>query len=318
MCAMGTPPLSRPTAPGAHPGNGAGSEAGGHDVVAAGAVVVRKGPAGREVLLVHRPKYDDWSFPKGKQDPGEHVTTTAVREVLEETGVEVRLGRPLLPQLYAVSGGRTKRVHYWVGHVVGDDDVSTYEPNAEVDALGWHPLEEAARRLTYLDDLHLLEQLREEPRPTSALIVVRHAKATKRRDWDGPDPRRPLLDVGREQARELARLLAAFGVTRVHSSSSTRCTQTLAPYAEEQVLPLEELDELSEELSDSGAAARLLHTLAQAPESSVVCSHRPVLPGLLTMLGVREEPLAPSELVVCHHRKGVLVATERHLPGHVG
>ncbi|WP_156384269.1 NUDIX hydrolase [Marmoricola sp. Leaf446] len=287
----------------------------GPDVVAAGAVVVRKGPEGREVLLVHRPKYDDWSFPKGKQDPGEHVTTTAVREILEETGVEVRLGRPLLPQLYAVSGGRAKKVHYWVGHVVGDDDVSGYEPNPEVDQVRWVPLATAASLLTYLDDVHLLEQLREQPRATSALVVVRHAKATKRRDWDGPDPRRPLLEVGEEQARELSRLLAAYGVTRVHSSSSTRCTQTLAPYAEEQVLPLEELDELSEELSDPDAAARLLHTLAAAPESSVVCSHRPVLPTLLGVLGVEEEPLAPSELVVCHVRKGELVAVERHLPG---
>ncbi len=293
-------------------------EATGPDVVAAGAVVVRKGPAGREVLLVHRPKYDDWSFPKGKQDPGEHVTTTAVREVLEETGVEVRLGRPLRPQLYAVSGGRAKLVHYWVGHVVGDDDVSGYEPNAEVDRLGWHPLDEAVQRLTYLDDLHLLEQLREQPRPTSALVVVRHAKATKRRDWDGPDPRRPLLEVGEQQALDLARVLAAYGVSRVHSSSSTRCTQTLRPYAEEQVLPLEELDELSEELADGEAATTLLRTLAAAPESSVVCSHRPVLPALLAVLGVEEEPLSPSELVVCHHRRGELVATERHLPSQVG
>lgn len=290
-------------------------EASGPDVVAAGAVVVRKTGSGREVLLVHRPKYDDWSFPKGKQDPGEHVTTTAVREVLEETGVEVRLGRPLLPQLYAVSGGRAKKVHYWVGHVVGDDDVSGYEPNAEVDRLAWYSLDEAAHRVTYLDDLHLLEQLREEPRPTSALVVVRHAKATRRKDWDGPDPRRPLLPgVGEQQARDLARLLAAYGVARVHSSSSTRCTQTVAPYAEEQVLPLEELDELSEELADRDAAAGLLNTLAAAPESSVVCSHRPVLPTLLELLGVEEEPLAPSELVVCHHRKGTLVAVERHLP----
>ena len=302
MCAMGQTPPSPPL------------EATGPDVVAAGAVVVRKRGSGREVLLVHRPKYDDWSFPKGKQDPGEHVTTTAVREVLEETGVEIRLGRPLLPQLYAVSGGRAKKVHYWVGHVVGDDDVSSYEPNAEVDRLGWSSLDEAAHRVTYLDDLHLLEQLREQPRSTSALVVVRHAKATKRKDWDGPDPRRPLLEVGEEQSRELSRLLAAYGVARVHTSSSTRCTQTLAPYAEEQVLPLQELDELSEELADRDAAATLLRTLAEAPESSVVCSHRPVLPTLLELLGVQEEPLAPSELVVCHHRKGTLVATERHLP----
>lgn len=309
---MGPPPLPRPSSPGSPP------EASGPDVVAAGAVVVRKGATGREVLLVHRPKYDDWSFPKGKQDAGEHVTTTAVREVLEETGVEIRLGRPLAPQLYAVSGGRGKLVHYWVGHVVGDDDVTGYARNAEVDELGWHDLDAAAGRLTYLDDLHLLEQLREEPRPTSALVVVRHAKAMKRRDWKGPDTRRPLIELGEHQAHDLARLLTAYGVARVHSSSSTRCTQTLAPYAEEQVLPLQELDELTEEGNDADAAAALLHTLAEAPESSVVCSHRPVLPGLLAILGVEEEPLAPAELVVCHHRRGVLVATERHLASQLG
>ena len=110
-------------------------------VVSAGAVVTRKDKADkREVLLVHRPKYDDWSFPKGKQDDGEHVTATAVREVLEETGVEIRLGRPLRPQLYAVSGGRQKKVHYWVGHVLGDDDVSGYEVNDEIDDVGWFRL----------------------------------------------------------------------------------------------------------------------------------------------------------------------------------
>src|SRR3954454_12325081 len=150
-------------------------DATGPDVVAAGAVITRKRRAGRDLLLVHRPKYDDWSFPKGKQDPGEHVTATAVREVLEETGVEIRLGRPLLPQLYAVSGGRAKKVHYWVGHVVGDDDVSSYQVNDEVDELAWFGLDAAKERLTYLDDLDLLEQYRAVPKKTAALIVVRHA-----------------------------------------------------------------------------------------------------------------------------------------------
>src|SRR3954467_4740099 len=157
-------------APSTPPEPGAASPA---DVVAAGAGVTRKGPEGREVLLVHRPKYDDWSFPKGKQDPGEHVTATAVREVLEETGVEIRLGRPLLPQLYAVSGGRAKKVHYWVGHVVGDDDVSSYQINEEVDELAWFELGAAKERLTYLDDIDLLEQYRPARKKTAALIVVR-------------------------------------------------------------------------------------------------------------------------------------------------
>ncbi len=288
--------------------------ASGPDVVAAGAVVTRKGPRGREVLLVHRPKYDDWSFPKGKQDPGEHVTSTAVREVLEETGVEIRLGRPLLPQLYTVSGGRAKTVHYWIGHVVGDDDVSGYQVNAEVDELGWFDLDAAKERLTYLDDIDLLTQFREGRKQTAALVVVRHAKAVKRGAWDGPDPRRPLSADGEEQAAALSPILHAFGVSRVLTSSSTRCVQTVEPFALEHVVPLEEVDELSEEDYHQESAGRLLDLLIRAPGSSVLCSHRPVLPELFGLLEIEEEPLSPAEFVVCHHRQGKLLATERHHP----
>jgi len=285
----------------------------GPDVVAAGAVVTRKGREGREVLLVHRPKYDDWSFPKGKRDPGEHVTNTAVREVLEETGVEIRLGRPLRPQLYTVSGGRAKTVHYWVGHVVGDDDVSSYQVNEEVDDLGWFVTEKAAERLTYLDDIDLLDQFRQRKKSTSPLIVVRHGKAQKRGSWDGPDPKRPLNELGERQAELLVPVLRAYGVTRVLTSSSTRCVQTLRPYAEDQVLPIVEVDELSEEGFDATASAAFLSHLMTTPEPSVLCSHRPVLPRLFDLLGITEEPLAPSELVVCQHRNGELISTERHL-----
>jgi 8-oxo-dGTP pyrophosphatase MutT (NUDIX family)/phosphohistidine phosphatase SixA len=291
----------------------ASTSASGPDVVAAGAVVARTGPRGREVLLVHRPKYDDWSFPKGKQDPGEHVTATAVREVLEETGVEIRLGRPLPPQLYAVSGGRAKKVHYWVGHVVGDDDVSTYQINDEVDELAWFDLDAAKDRLTYLDDIDLLEQYRSARKKTGALAVVRHAKAVKRHSWDGPDPQRPLAPEGELQALALSSILHSFGISRVLTSSSTRCVQTVAPFASEYVVPLEEVEELSEEEYDAASAQTLLDLLMTAPGSSVMCSHRPVLPELFTLLGLDEEPLSPAEMVVVHHRKGKLVATERHL-----
>jgi 8-oxo-dGTP diphosphatase len=266
------------------------------------------------VLLVHRPKYDDWSFPKGKQDPGEHVTVTAVREVLEETGVEIRLGVPLLPQLYPVSGGRAKKVHYWVGHVVGDDDVSTYQVNNEVDAVGWFDLDAAKERLTYLDDIDLIEQYRPLRKKTAALVVVRHGKAVKRGTWDEPDQRRPLAGEGLEQSLALAPILHAYGVARALSSSSTRCVQTLEPFAKDYVIPLEEVDELSEEEYDETDAATLLEALMEAPGSSVLCSHRPVLPELFRLLGFEEEPLAPGELVVVHHRKGLVVATERHQP----
>ena len=99
-------------------------------IVSAGAVVLRKasgsnGKGELEVLLVHRPKYDDWSFPKGKLDRGETTAAAAVREVEEETGLRVRLGVPLSRQSYP-NGARTKVVDYWTGRVTGDHDVSTY------------------------------------------------------------------------------------------------------------------------------------------------------------------------------------------------
>ena len=129
--------------------------------------------------------------------------------------------------------------------------------NDEVDDLGWFRRARPRERLTYLDDIDLLEQYRERPQDDLALVVVRHAKAVKRRDWDGPDPQRPLTEVGeRAGRRRWCPLLHAYGVARVLSSSSTRCVQTLAPYAEEQVLPLEELDELSEEGYDARGAPR--------------------------------------------------------------
>jgi len=114
-------------------------------VVAAGAVVTRRG--GDEVLLVHRPRYRDWSFPKGKCEPGEHVVAAAVREVHEETGVRVRLLRPLPRQRYLVSGGREKVVHYWLGRRV-DGKISDHVADEEIDEVRWVPVAEAVRMLT--------------------------------------------------------------------------------------------------------------------------------------------------------------------------
>jgi 8-oxo-dGTP diphosphatase len=284
----------------------------GPEIVAAGAVVLRPDNGG-EVLLVHRPKYDDWSWPKGKQDPGEHITTTAVREVLEETGVEIRLGRPLPRQWYSVTSGRTKSVHYWTGRVVGDDDVSGYRVNAEIDEVAWFSLEKARRRLTYLDDIALLDQVERHPKRTAALVVLRHARSRKRAGWPGPDAERPLTDVGRLQARALAPVFAAYGVTRVVSSDSLRCLRTVGPYARDHVLAVEAVPGINEDDSSAHSVRSTVDHLLGRKENAVLCSHRPVLPAILAALGVDEEPLAPGEFIVCHHRKGRVVATERHL-----
>lgn len=284
----------------------------GPDIVAAGAVVVRKQDGG-EVLLVHRPKYDDWSWPKGKQDPGEHVTATAVREVVEESGVEIRLGRPLPPQLYAVASGRTKHVHYWLGRVVGEEDVSGYPANDEIDQVAWFGFDKARMMLTYADDVALLDEVVRQRKNTYALVVLRHGRARKRTSWTGPDSERPLTEVGRLQARSLVPVLSAYGVSRIVSSDSERCLRTVMPYARDHVLPVEALPGINEEDSSGETVSHTVGHLLAQKENAVLCSHRPVLPHIFDELGVEEEPLAPGELVVVHHRKGKVVATERHL-----
>ncbi len=277
------------------------------EVIAAGAVVVRKGT----VLLVHRPKYDDWSFPKGKQDPGEDDVVTAVREVLEETGVEIRLGMPLPSTAYVQFDGRSKLVHYWRAHVIGDHDVSTYEPNDEIDDVAWVPVEEAAGLLSYQRDRDVLAAL-PTSKKTTPLVVLRHAKALSRKKWDGSDPERPLTDEGLQQAKGLTPLLAAYGVTRVVTSSSTRCVQTVQPYVDEHVLTCSETVALSEEHVHEEAVRAMLDDLLAGKEPTVVCSHRPVLPVILAHLGVDIPALAPASLLVVHHREGEILAAELH------
>lgn len=277
------------------------------DVVAAGAVVLRRGAS--EALLVHRPRYDDWAWPKGKQEPGEHVTATAVREVAEETGLGIRLGRPLPRQLYALSDGRAKTVDYWVGRVRGDDTIRRC-PDEEVDDVRWVSLAQARELLSYDDDRALLAQALRRPRRTTPLVVLRHAAALERGRWEPPDPLRPLTSTGERQAQALAPVLEAYGVKRLLASPSRRCVQTLQPCPR----PIEEVSSLSEEDRDADRVGALLDELLGSRRPTVLCTHRPVLPVVLDHLGIIEEPLAPGELVVAHHRRGRVIATERHLP----
>lgn len=281
-------------------------------VVAAGAVVLRRRGGLLEVLLVHRPKYDDWSFPKGKLDRGEHAAVAAVREVGEETGLAVRLGRPLDDQLYVVQGGRTKVVHYWVARALDGDDVSAYVANREVDQVVWLPADVAEERLTYERDRATLAQAVKRRRRTATLVVLRHGRARARSRWRADDRFRPLLKIGEHQADRLVPLLAAYDVTRLVSSSSTRCVTTLVPYADATGRRVVADDGLSEEqATDAGVAARITH-LVEAARRTVVCSHRPVLPKVFDALGLEDPRLEPGEMVVVHHRHGKVLATERH------
>lgn len=272
----------------------------GPDIVAAGAVVARRG----RVLLVHRPKYGDWSFPKGKQEDREHVVATCVREVHEETGVRIVVGRPLSSFRYRVSAGE-KLVHYWCGRVAGDADVSSYSPNSEIDGVAWVPVEEARERLSYTHDRALLEQHLAFPKRTWPLVVLRHGAAYPRDEWTGDDRLRPLASEGTEQAKALPAVLTAYGVSRLVSSPSKRCLQTLR----RMHLPIDRDPALSEEDCSPGA---VVDRVLAAREGVVLCTHRPVLPVILERLGVTlDDPLDPGEMVVCHHRGGKVLAVER-------
>jgi 8-oxo-dGTP pyrophosphatase MutT (NUDIX family)/phosphohistidine phosphatase SixA len=280
------------------------------DVLAAGAVVFRPG---KDVLLIHRPRYDDWSFPKGKLDPGEHVAAAAVREVAEETGLRVRLGPPLAEQQYTLENGNRKVVSYWVGRVVGDDDVSGYAPNNEVDAVEWVAYDKALDRLTHDHDRDTLREAGEVRRRTHPVVILRHSQARSRKAWRKNDRLRPLLRAGQRQAEKLVPVLAAYDATRIVSSSSTRCVETVAPYVDATGRKPELVEGLSEEDATRKSVAGVVEELVAGDEGAVLCTHRPVLPKVFEALGVKDPGLDLGEMLVVHVRKGEVVATERHL-----
>ncbi|RZS90794.1 8-oxo-dGTP diphosphatase [Motilibacter rhizosphaerae] len=285
-------------------------------VLAAGTVVRRTGDEGPEVLLVHRPKYDDWSFPKGKAEPGEHALTTALRETAEETGLAVRLERPLPEQGYTVSG-RPKVVRYWLATQLD----GRFRPNSEVDEVAWLPLAAARDRLSWQRDAALLDDLAALPGETTALLLVRHAEAVPRDAWDGDDAMRPLTPAGRAQAAALVELLDAYAPTRVVSSDAVRALETVAPLAEDAGLVVEVDPLLSEEGWSAGPGAELLPAALVGDRRTVACSHQQVLPRLLEAL-CAASPVRPPQavppvggVVALHLHEGRPVAVEEHAPG---
>lgn len=128
------------------------------EVEAAGCVVWRRSAESLEVLVAHRPRYDDWSFPKGKLDPGESFLEAAVREVDEETGCIGVIGDELEPARYVDHKGRSKIVRYWLMAADSSFDVGAFEANDEVDVIAWMRPADAHKKLSYGDDRTLLDQ----------------------------------------------------------------------------------------------------------------------------------------------------------------
>ena len=295
---------------------------------AAGVVVVRQrkpatGGAGeaRSVLIVHRPHRRDWTLPKGTPEGIELLPQTAVREFEEETGGRlVGLARPLGSSEYRV-GQTLKRVHWWLGRLDESAPLGAVLNDSEVDKVRWCGVETLPRRLTYANELPLIERAL-AARETVALIILRHAKALPRKGWKNkPDADRRLALRGRRQAEALVGLLRAYGIGHVASSSSERCLATVRPYAGSRSLVVEPVESLSEEGAEALPARvhstmdRLRVRALETGQSVVVCGHRPVLAAMVEHFGV-EYPavMKPAEALVIHldRAAGTVVACERH------
>jgi 8-oxo-(d)GTP phosphatase len=298
------------------------------EIRSAGAVVWRSAGRGAQVLLVHRPKYDDWSLPKGKLEPGEHVLAAAVREVGEETGLRVALGRRLRPVRYLVNDV-PKRVDYWVAEAPGA--AAEFVPNDEVDDVAWVPADAAiATRTTYSRDAGTIAKFLARPWRTTPMILLRHASAGSKAHWTGDESARPLDTDGERDARALAGLLRCFGISRIVSAPAERCIATVRPYAASigarspGGVEVEPLLGVSHDRTGAGPdAEKAVAALAAADEPVVICAHRENLPVLVAAacveLGAKPldgKPLHKSEFLVLHRADGRLAAVERYHPLH--
>jgi len=283
-------------------------------VLAAGGVLWRADPEAPEVALVHRPAYHDWSLPKGKAKPGEHLLVTALRETHEETGFTARIGPYLTTVRYRVmSGGKptTKTVRYWSLRC-GDGE---FAPNREVDELRWLPLPTARREVTSASDRAVLGAFERVSRDTGPLVLLRHVSsggATKSLDR-----------ADRDRAARLVPVLEGLGVTELISADEPGCRQTLAPFAEATGLTVRR----EESLTTGGFAGResavadTLRRRASEGPALVVCGSQAVISGLVAALGRGAPTRPPHDTAVrkggwwlLHHRRGAVSAYERHEP----
>lgn len=283
-------------------------------VVAAGAICWRMEQGQFEVLLIHRPRYTDWSWPKGKIDPGETTPECAVREVEEEVGLKISLGIPLASTRYPVGSGM-KLVHYWAARA---ERMVVRPDGKEVDKFLWVSPARASELLTNPTDREPLESLvaayQADELATWPLIVVRHAKAKPRSSWTRAEGERPLAATGRRQAVAVSRLLEAWRPSWVVSSPWERCIQTVAPYLKSRDIKLKLADSITERNAGRkpDKASSTVEKLFDKRRPVALCTHRPVLPlvfgvlqrhmtkSLAMALPVDDPFLSPGEVLISH------------------
>jgi 8-oxo-dGTP diphosphatase len=268
-----------------------------------------------EIALIHRPRYGDWSLPKGKVDDGETTLQCAYREVFEETGVKAQFTRELGSVEYLESG-ESKRVKYWAAKAPSFDQ--QFKVNEEVDEIRWLNPADATSLATHDSDKSIIENfLSQEPR-TDTLIILRHTKALERGDWDDLDSKRTLDEKGLQQAASLITHLAPFAIDEIYSSDYIRCVQTVTPLADVRNLRITEIPNLNEENFDLDPERSIsfANAVKQDEKNILLCSHNPVIPTMLrgilnTKLKNKDLiKLEPGDAWIVHRVRGEIVALD--------
>lgn len=284
-----------------------------------------------ELCLVYRPKYDDWSWPKGKNEPKESHRHTAVREVGEETGYAVTLGPHIAQIEYPLenegkksiskSGAKNssqnnnktevvKRIHYWMMREIDENAAMKRLPAfgpikpakpTEIGNVIWLTPSKARKKLTHDSDRKVLdaflEKLHDGQTEYKTLILVRHGKAESRKSWQGSEATRPITPLGSAASYALGRELACYAPNRIVSSPWKRCVETVATFAHDSSLSIEQIAELTEDHHENKPKSTLSvliseiqnldcnaqntqntqNTEANINNSTVMCLHRPII-----------------------------------------
>lgn len=282
-------------------------------IKAAGAVVWREEtPFELEILLVHRPQYDDWSFPKGKVEEREASIAAAFREVKEETGVTATFGQYLGSSSYKIEDEK-KKVKYWMAQA--RSSTAPFTPNEEVDKIEWVSIKEARHFLTHNEDREILDEFFNRERYSSTTILLRHAKALKRSDWNDYDLDRPLTNDGLEQSKRLVSQLEPFGIEGIFSSDATRCFATVEPTSVALDIKVTVSADLNEESyeKNSKIALEYVRHLMRYPGNHLISSHNPIIPEIVTKIARVEysaDELDPADAWVIHHHGNKVLSVE--------
>ena len=285
-------------------------------IQAAGAVLWREADEDViEIALVHRPKYMDWSLPKGKLNRGESHIAAAYREVLEETGYKSKFG-PFLGTINYKTDEVAKEVRYWSAKAY---KLPETDPSAdEVDELRWISSVEAKNLLTNESDKEIVDKFLEIGAQTQTLILLRHAKALSRDEWQKDDEDRPLDQTGQIQAKNLPQYLLAYNLDQICSSDAMRCAETVLPLSQAIGRSITYVSDLSEYAfyKDKSAGYEYVKELIESEGAHLVCSHNPILPKMAEkLIGKKsfkslKKDIAPCDAIVLHFRDGDVVALD--------